>query len=78
MTVLVLLVALFLFLLIGVPVAVSLGLASILTMLLFGDQSLVSLSQKFFHIMWNVLNVYQNKCEHSQFGNGQSPYCKHL
>ena len=49
MTILVLLVALFSFLLIGAPVAVSLGLASILTMLLFGDQSLVALSQKFFH-----------------------------
>jgi len=51
LTVLILLVALFSFLLIGVPVAVSLGLASILTMLLFGDQSLVALNQKFFHTM---------------------------
>jgi len=36
---------------IGVPVAVSLGLASLLTMLLFGDQSLLSNAQKFFHTM---------------------------
>ncbi len=49
MTALFLLAALFIFLFIGVPVAVSLGLASVLTMLLFGDQSLLSLSQKFFH-----------------------------
>lgn len=49
MTALFLLVALFVFLLLGVPVAVSLGLASLTTMLLFADQSLLSLSQKFFH-----------------------------
>jgi C4-dicarboxylate transporter DctM subunit len=36
---------------IGVPVAVSLGLASVLTMLFFGDQTLVSSTQKFFHTM---------------------------
>ena len=41
--------ALFVLLLMGVPVAISLGLASVTTMLLFGDQSLLSLSQKFFH-----------------------------
>jgi len=46
-----LLMALFVLLFIGVPVAVSLGLASVLTMLLFGDQSLLSSSQKFFHTM---------------------------
>jgi C4-dicarboxylate transporter DctM subunit len=46
-----LLLALFVLLFIGVPVAVSLGLASILTMLLFGDQSLLSNAQKFFHTM---------------------------
>ena len=51
MTAIVLLVALFVLLFIGVPVAVSLGLASLLTMLLFGDQSLLSNAQKFFHTM---------------------------
>ena len=51
MTALFLLVALFALLLIRVPVAISLGLASVTTMLLFGDQSLLSLSQKFFHTM---------------------------
>jgi len=51
LTALFLLAALFVLLFIGVPVAVSLGLASVLTMLIFGDQSLVSLSQKFFHTM---------------------------
>jgi C4-dicarboxylate transporter DctM subunit len=42
---------LFTLLLIGVPVAVSMGLASILTMIFFGDQSLLSSAQKFFHTM---------------------------
>lgn len=51
MTALFLLAALFVLLFIGVPVAVSLGLASVLTMLLFGDQSLLSMAQKFFHTM---------------------------
>ncbi len=51
MTALFLLGALFILLLMGVPVAISLGLASVTTMLLFGDQSLLSLSQKFFHTM---------------------------
>lgn len=51
MTAVFLLLALFMLLFIGVPVAVSLGLASILTMLLFGDQSLLSNAQKFFHTM---------------------------
>ncbi len=51
MTVLFLLAALFVMLFIGVPVAISLGLASVLTMLLFGDQTLLSSSQKFFHTM---------------------------
>jgi len=46
-----LLAALFVLLFIGVPVAVSLGLASILTMLFFGDQTLLSSAQKFFHTM---------------------------
>ena len=51
MSALFLLLALFVFLLLGVPIAVSLGLASIITMLLFGDQSLLSMSQKFFSTM---------------------------
>ena len=51
MTALFLLIALFALLLIRVPVAISLGLASVTTMLLFGDQSLLSLTQKFFHTM---------------------------
>ena len=46
-----LLTALFVLLFIGVPVAVSLGLASILTMLIFGDQTLLSSAQRFFHTM---------------------------
>ncbi|MDH3275555.1 MAG: TRAP transporter large permease subunit [Gammaproteobacteria bacterium] len=51
MTAAFLLTALFVLLFIGVPVAISLGLASVLTMLLFGDQTLLSSSQKFFHTM---------------------------
>jgi C4-dicarboxylate transporter DctM subunit len=51
LTALFLLAALFVLLFIGVPVAVSLGLASVLTMLFFGDQTLLSSSQKFFHTM---------------------------
>lgn len=51
MTALFLLIVLFALLLIRVPVAISLGLASVTTMLLFGDQSLLSLTQKFFHTM---------------------------
>jgi len=46
-----LLISLFVLLFIGVPVAISLGLASILTMLLFADQTLLSSAQKFFHTM---------------------------
>lgn len=51
MTGLFLLGALFALLIIGVPVAISMGLASILTMLFFADQSLLSSAQKFFHTM---------------------------
>lgn len=51
MTGLFLLTVLFSLLLIGVPVAVSMGFASILTMIFFGDQSLLSSAQKFFHTM---------------------------
>jgi len=49
MSALFLLVILFICLAMGVPVAISLGLASISTILLFADQSLLSLSQRFFH-----------------------------
>jgi C4-dicarboxylate transporter DctM subunit len=42
---------LFVCLLLGVPIAVSLGFASIVTLLTFADQSLLSLAQKFFHTM---------------------------
>lgn len=48
MSALFLLTALFVCLAVGVPVAVSLGLASIATLLLFSDQSLVALAQRFF------------------------------
>jgi C4-dicarboxylate transporter DctM subunit len=51
MTAVFLLTALFVLLIIGVPVAISLGLASMLTMLIFGDQTLLSNAQKFFHTM---------------------------
>ena len=44
-----LLLALFVFLFLGIPVAISLGLASTLTMLFFGNQSMLSMAQKFFH-----------------------------
>jgi C4-dicarboxylate transporter DctM subunit len=46
-----LLAAMFTLLLIGVPVAISMGLASILTMIFFADQTLLSSAQKFFHTM---------------------------
>jgi C4-dicarboxylate transporter DctM subunit len=46
-----LLAAMFTLLFIGVPVAISMGLASILTMIFFADQTLLSSAQKFFHTM---------------------------
>jgi C4-dicarboxylate transporter, DctM subunit len=46
--------ALFVLLLLRVPIAISLGLAAILTMLLFAEQSLVALAQRFF----SALQVY--------------------
>jgi C4-dicarboxylate transporter, DctM subunit len=51
MSVFVLFAVLFAALLLGVPVAMSLGLASAVTLILFTDQSLLSLAQKFFHTM---------------------------
>jgi len=46
-----LIITLFVFLLLGVPIAISLGLASIVTMLIYVDHTLLSLSQKFIHTM---------------------------
>lgn len=51
MSILVLFGVLFLALLLGVPVSISLGLASAVTLLAFTDQSLLSLAQKFFQTM---------------------------
>ena len=51
MSALFLLAILFIGLAMGVPVAISLGLASVSTMLLFADQTLLSTSQRFFHTM---------------------------
>ena len=48
MTTLFLFVALFVFLIIGMPIAISLGLASLLTILLFANDSMASLALKFF------------------------------
>lgn len=49
MSALFLFVALFAGLLIGVPIAVALGFASVLTLMMFADQTSLSLAQKFFH-----------------------------
>ena len=51
MSALFLVTALFACLLIGVPIAVSLGFASVLTLMIFADQTSLSLAQKFFHTM---------------------------
>ena len=51
MSILVLFGALFIALVLGVPVSMSLGLASAVTLLAFTDQSLLSLAQKFFQTM---------------------------
>jgi len=51
MSALFLVAVLFACLILGVPVAISLGLASIATILLFADQSLVVLAQRFFSAM---------------------------
>ncbi|MCB1859806.1 MAG: TRAP transporter large permease subunit [Gammaproteobacteria bacterium] len=47
----ILFVLLFLFMLMGIPIAVSLGLSSVITILLFADDSLASLADKVFHTM---------------------------
>ncbi len=51
MTTAFLFVALFAFLVIGMPIAISLGLASLITILLFANDSLASLVLKFFQTM---------------------------
>ena len=51
MTIAFLLGSLLLSLAIRIPVAIALGLSSVLTLVLFGDQSLLSLAQRFFHAM---------------------------
>ena len=51
MTVAFLLGSLLLLLALRVPVAIALGLSSVLTLSLFGHQSLLSLAQQFFHAM---------------------------
>jgi C4-dicarboxylate transporter DctM subunit len=51
MTVSFLVGTLLLFLAIRVPVAISLGLSSVLTLFFFGDQTLLSLAQRFSHAM---------------------------
>ena len=51
MTAAVLVGTLLLCLAIRIPVAISLGLSSVLTLMLFGNQSLLSLAQRFFHAM---------------------------
>jgi C4-dicarboxylate transporter DctM subunit len=53
MTTLFLFVALFVFLFLGMPIAIALGLSSVLTILLFAQDSLASLSLKFFQTMEN-------------------------
>ena len=47
----VLFILLFVFMLMGIPIAISLGLTSVITILLFADDSLGSLADKVFHTM---------------------------
>ena len=51
MTIAFLFIALFSLLLIGVPIAVSLGLSSVLTIMFFSHDSLASIALKFFETM---------------------------
>jgi C4-dicarboxylate transporter DctM subunit len=46
--------ALFVLLFLRVPIAIALGLSSVLSLLLFADQSLVSLAQRFFSVTLQV------------------------
>jgi C4-dicarboxylate transporter DctM subunit len=47
----VLFVLLFVFMLMGIPIAIALGLTSVITILLFADDSLASLADQVFHTM---------------------------
>ncbi len=47
----ILFILLFLFMLMGIPIAVSLGLSSVITIMVFADDSLASLADKVFHTM---------------------------
>lgn len=47
----ILFILLFLFMLMGIPIAVSLGLSSVITIMAFADDSLASLADKVFHTM---------------------------
>jgi C4-dicarboxylate transporter DctM subunit len=49
-----LVLALFVLLFLRVPIAISLGLSSILTLLVFSEQSLVALTQRFFFSLQGV------------------------
>ena len=51
MTTAVLFIMLFAFMLIGMPIAISLGLASVLTIVFFADDSIASLADKVYHTM---------------------------
>jgi len=53
MTTAVLFILLFAFMLIGMPIAISLGLSSVLTIILFSDDSIASLAEKLFHAMYH-------------------------
>lgn len=47
----ILFILLFLFMLMGIPIAISLGLSSVITIMLFAQDSLASLADKVFHTM---------------------------
>ena len=53
MTTIFLFVVLFVLMFLGIPIAIALGLSSVLTILLFAPDSLASLSLKFFQTMEN-------------------------
>ena len=58
-------------LLIGVPIAVSLGLSSILFLLVLSDTSLASIAQSFFR-RWQVTTL----CLRSRFLSLHRPSCR--
>ena len=47
----ILFILLFLFMLMGIPIAISLGLSSVITIMAFADDSIASLADKVFHTM---------------------------